>query len=84
MMRLWLLRPVGNWYSTPPAAWNPWYDKTFGFVVRAETEQQARAIASKESSDEGCNAWLDVWQSDCIELTTDGDEGVVIQDHWAA
>ena len=30
-MRLWLLRPVEG-----DSLWDPWYDKAFGFVVRAE------------------------------------------------
>jgi hypothetical protein len=37
-VRLWLLRPV----ESGSAFWEPWYDKAFGFVVRAETEEDAR------------------------------------------
>ena len=61
-MKLWLLRP--RLLSAKRAAeseecedvewpWDPWYDKAFGFVVRSETEEDARALAAKECGDEG-------------------------------
>lgn len=37
-MRLWELRPIDK----DSGPWEPWYDKAFGFVVRADTEAQAR------------------------------------------
>ena len=36
-MRLWLLRPQEGLIEGDNP-WDPWYDKAFGFVVRAETE----------------------------------------------
>lgn len=36
-MKIWLLRPIDGCDE-----WNPWYDKAFGFVVRAAREQEAR------------------------------------------
>lgn len=36
-MKLWLLRPVVG-LDENDNPWWPWYDKAFGFVVRAETE----------------------------------------------
>ena len=41
-MKLWLLKPIKRW--------TVWYDKAFGFVVRAATEDEARAAASREGS----------------------------------
>ena len=34
------------------------YDKLYGIVVVAETEQQARTMASKKAWDEGPATWL--------------------------
>jgi hypothetical protein len=89
MMKLWLLRPIKNLDDNP---WYPWYDKAFGFVVRAETEESARNIANKNGGVEtgpidltvyrvGGDPWLDPAFSSCVELLADeGDEGVVITD----
>jgi hypothetical protein len=90
MMKLWLLRPfIENLDDNP---WYPWYDKAFGFVVRAETEESARNIANKNGGVEtgpidltvyrvGGDPWLDPAFSSCVELLADeGDEGVVITD----
>ena len=61
MMKFWLLRPV--------VGWDPWYDKTFGFVVAAETERIARAITSDECYGvEGKDVWLDSDKTFCTEL----------------
>jgi hypothetical protein len=85
MMKLWLLRPVDG-----DELWEPWFDKTFGFVVRAETEEQARAIATTAAGNEDyagrlrTNAWVDSAHSSCIELTPDGESGIVIQDVHSA
>lgn len=94
-MKLWLLRPVeGLAKNNDP--WEPWYDKAFGFVVRAETEEQARAVAMKEAGDEGHRwgagfkkrmdvpAWTDAKYSTCVELLPDGPAGVVLRDFAAA
>ena len=37
-MRLWILRPIDE----AAGQWSPWFDKAFGFVMRAETEEAAR------------------------------------------
>ena len=79
-MKLWLLTPIDENYP----AWDPWYDKCFGFVIRAETEPDARNFASARHGDEGGEAWLDREQSDCRELTTIGASGIVLMDsRWA-
>lgn len=75
-MKLWLLRArVGD------PLWDTPWDKYFGFVVRAETEAQARHVVP--SADEDCEAWLDPAHSTCEELTGDGDVGVVLGDFHA-
>jgi hypothetical protein len=80
-MKLWLLRPVDGC-----DLWTPWYDKAFGFVCRGETEDEARALAQAEGGNEtgwGKNqppAWTDPNNSTCVELTADGDAGVIIRD----
>lgn len=44
-MKLWLLRPI----DPHGGLWDPWFDKIFGFVVRAETETEARTLADRKS-----------------------------------
>lgn len=82
-MKLWLLRPINE--STH---WRPWFDKAFGFVIRAETEAEARKIAQGAGGDETRNykseAWVDPKFSTCTELTAEGAAGEVIQDYRSA
>jgi len=84
-MKLWLLRPVTGDEEVGP--WDPWYDKTFGFVVRAETEEEARAMAEEEGGDENRAGyghrrfvWRDPALTTCEELTQAGEPGVVMKD----
>lgn len=85
-MNLWLLRPVeGLPDSDNP--WKPWYGKSFGFVVRAETEKIARKLAQAKSGDEdssGYTPWVDEKYATCVVLEPSGDEEIVIQDFEAA
>lgn len=78
-MKLWLLIPI-NGNEKP---WIPWYDKAFGFVVRADTEFAARKIASEFSGDEGKTAWLSESLSQCAELHSEGQEGLIIREFAA-
>lgn len=95
-MKLWLLEPIGDGdedYKDTP--WEIWYDSVFGFVIRAETEQEARQIADSQAGDENkrwlpggaqttIHPWLDPEQSTCVELLPDGEPGVILRDmHWA-
>ena len=86
-MKLWILRPVvGN------DLWVPWYDKAFGFIVRAKNEKEARALAQAEAGDEawdnqfrsGIPAWTDPKNSTCEPLSARGEAGIVMQDFAAA
>ena len=92
-MMLWLLRPI----EPRPNLWKPWYDKSFGFVVRASTEEEARHIAQANGGDEigptfftdgtqseGPRAWLDAQYSSCVPLINDGKPALIIRDFWAA
>ena len=91
-MKLWLLRPVGFsegdgfWkFPTVDNPWNPWYDKAFGFVIRAGTEDEARKLADGEAGDENHDRpWLDPNLSVCEELTSDGPVEIVIRDFASA
>lgn len=88
-MKLWLLRPL----DAESGPWNPWYDKAFGFVVRADTEADARALAAKDAGDEAdgedfeplpVNPWQDPALASCVELAHEGDAGVIIMDFKSA
>jgi hypothetical protein len=88
-MKIFELRPVKNLKDDNP--WYPWYDKAFGFIVRAETEAEARKIASENAGEENrgeflskktANAktpWMDEKYSTCIELTCDGEAGMIMK-----
>jgi hypothetical protein len=88
-MKLWLLRPIEG-----DALWSPWYDKAFGFVVRAKCEADARLLAHRAGGDEvkkkkdkylyiAESAWS-AEHSTCVELTAKGEAGIVIKDFAAA
>lgn len=88
-MKIFHLYPKENIEGENP--WSPWYDKVFGFVVRAENEEEARKLANEEGRNENCDIrhtvnrtggkpWLDSNFSECVELTEKGDKGVIIRD----
>jgi hypothetical protein len=90
-MKLWLLRPVKT-LDKGDNPWEPWYDKAFGFVVRAKDEQEARQFAHEDAGRENrgtflgvktantASPWLDPAYSTCVVLTARGEKGVIIQD----
>jgi hypothetical protein len=90
-MKLWLLRPVEE-LPQDKNPWDPWYDKAFGFVVRAETEQDARNLVvgdlnnqwDGECGNEGKPAWLNPKLSTCVELLQEGEPGLIIKDFASA
>ena len=69
-MKLWLL-DLGN-------KWD--YDWVHGFVIRAETEAQARKLAASWAGDEGEAAWLRPENSTCEELLVQGDAEMLLRD----
>lgn len=93
-MKLYLIRPNED-LPKDDNPWEPWYDKAFGFVVRAETEQQARRMAQDNHGDEndvwGENSvthciepWLKDKYTSCVEITQDGPAEMIIRDYRAA
>lgn len=85
-MKLWLLRPVED-LPDDNNPWEPWYEKTFGFLVRAESEQEARRLAHDNADGENhCRTanttqpWLEQQYSTCIELLAEGERGIIISD----
>jgi hypothetical protein len=79
IMKLWLLRAnEGN------ECWEPWFDKTFGMVVRARNELEARSIAAENADNERMIAWLSTENSSCVELTRQGKSELIIRDNHAA
>ena len=86
-MKLWLLCPNDKYlkigaHPEIDNPWDPWYDKAFGFVIRAESESEARRIAQNGSgteSDDG-PVWLSSEYSTCQELRPTGPAGCIIRD----
>jgi hypothetical protein len=90
-MKIFELRPVKNPRDNDNP-WYPWYDKIFGFIIKAETEAEARNIANENAGNENNGTflgykiantntpWLDSKYSTCIELTNDGKAGIIMQD----
>lgn len=59
------------------------YDVHSGFVVRAETEDEARDFANKEVSNEReYGLWLNPVFSTCVQLNPDGEPGVILKDYY--
>lgn len=96
-MQLYLLRPIETDKPTNP--WKPWYDKAFGFVIRAESEAAARRIADSRAGDENCpvdrkgtcrdgvkdrHPWLSRQYSTCVVLSIEGPEEEIIRDFASA
>jgi hypothetical protein len=81
-MKLWILERV----EVRPEGIDPWYygyDKTIAFVVRAETESEARNATTEmwnEESEGDIKPWLDAKHTSCAPLLTEGRAGVVIRD----
>ncbi len=85
-MKLWLLRPASKYAQDDGGPWDPWYDKMFGLVARAETDGDARRLAADAALDEGRVAWLSPDLSTCEVLVADNgeSEGIVISDMKSA
>lgn len=71
-----------------PEGDNPWedvWDCYYGFVVRTETEAEARTYADacegrENNWDNTRHPWLDEKYSTCIELKDEGEAGIVLSD----
>lgn len=77
-MKLWLLKARDDLQPGD----NPWaspYDKPVEFVVRAVSEDRARQLADGERGVMlDVPAFLDPKYSTCTELSSDGNEAVVL------
>ena len=66
---VWVLRPNDDRETDP---WDPWYDKCFTMVVRAETEREAREVAQSEGECEtarsGGEVWTDPELATCVPI----------------
>ena len=93
-MKLWILKS-----KDPPEGkedpWVPWYNKAFGFVIRAKTEKQARKLANDNGGSEtgeishviyrtGGDPWLDPEFSSCEELQSKGKSEVIMKNYKSA
>ena len=94
-MGLWILKPVSG-LPNVDNPWEPWFDKAFGFVVCAETEEEARNFAHRDAGDENRgeflgrktsetkSPWLDRKYTTCHPLNDDIENGVVLRDFASA
>jgi len=89
-VKLWLLEKRED-LPRDDDPWEPWYDKSAGYVIRAETEMDARQLADANAGDENHDdkdnprrPWLDSKYSTCVLLTSDGMVGVILRDFMAA
>ena len=76
-MKLWLLS-VGD---DEVIAWS--WGMNYGFVIRAETEGEARTIAETQRSAEQKGVWLDKDATRCEELIAEGKSGIILADFHA-
>ena len=94
-MKLFLLKPQQN-LPEGDNPWKPWYDKAFGFVVRADNEQAARQLVVDHATAldywqddfkvgrEGKNVWLDKKYTSCTEIPANGKQEIIMRDFHAA
>jgi len=95
-MQTYILRPLEE--AELPIGenpWEPWYDKSFGFIINADTEEEARNIANQNAGDENRGEffgkeiaktrepWLSSKYSSCVLLSTHG-PGLVMRDFASA
>lgn len=83
MHRIWILKNRDD-LDMDDNPWAPWYDKCFGMVIAAASEEEARKIASQNACDEAryINPWLTDKYSRCDELEPSNfEEGrLILQD----
>lgn len=96
-MKIWKLTPKEGLPEndeirhSPRNPWHPEYDTAICMVVRAATEERARAVADDNAGEENngrdeewnhvpMHPWLDSKLSDCVEVAVDGDEELLCRD----
>ena len=55
------------------------YDEALGLVIRAQSVDQARDLASKNCGDEGPAVWLDANLTTCRKLLESGKSKVILR-----
>lgn len=91
-MAFYILRPIEGLLENDNL-WEPWFDKCFGFIVKADDEIEARQIAHSDAGDENRGEfmsatiantkqhWLDEKYSTCrLLIDDDFENGVVMRD----
>lgn len=87
-MKLWVLEPRENL----PAGRDPWFrawESARSYVVRAESEDAARSLVSKNANGDECKIlvingaetriipWADPELTSCTEIAQDGEEEII-------
>ena len=72
-MTLWLLERIGK----------SRYDEYVGHVIRAGSEDEARAIAAEKPGDEGAAVWTEPAHSTCTPVAEAGETGIILSDFHA-
>lgn len=94
ILNIWLLQPRNN-LKKGDNPWDPWYDKCFGFVIRAKDEKSAREYADANAGGENfggflgkqlimIHPWRDSNYSTYTQLAGEGEEGILIKDRRQA
>lgn len=93
--KLWILRPVEE-REKGDDPWEPWYDKYFGFIICAPTEEEARTLAHMREGNENSGKflgrqtsktkqpWLDCKYSTCVELKPTDETKIIMDDYYKA
>ena len=88
-MKIWRIAPLNNLPKDKDVFD---YDCAHGFVVKAETEADARALAQANGGDEvgrylpegerhtAPQVWIDPSYTECIEVTTEGEQEIILTD----
>lgn len=76
MSKLYILRPIVDW--------EPWYDKCFGVIVCAHSENEARQLATSKAGAEGEDVWLSADKTTCEVLKATNESKVIMKDFAAA
>ena len=88
-MALWLLEARDD-LEKGNDPWEPWYDKTFGMVIRGDSEKEIREIAQDkcqhgDESHEGVdNPWLKKEYSECTKILSQGIKEIILVDFRSA
>ncbi len=76
-MQFWILKPLDEdtWSC------NPWLETSYGFIISAATESDARVLASKDCGAEGRAAWINPELSSCVSLVLSETAQIIMKDY---